>query len=62
MGCTGNEWVNMLLGKNRDISMVAIFQIRLRSFFLTSEKKDNAVRLRQYFEIFYKRFVQGGCF
>ena len=39
MGCTGNEWVNMLLGKNRDISMVAIFQIRLRSFFFDVGKR-----------------------
>ena len=30
--------------------------------FLTSEKEDNAVKLRQYFEIFYNRFVQEGAF
>ena len=30
--------------------------------FLMSKKEDNAVKLRQYREIFYNRFVQERCF
>ena len=30
--------------------------------FMTSKKEDNVVKLRQYLEIFYNRFVQERCF
>ena len=31
-------------------------------YFLTSKKEDSAVKLRQYLDIFYNRFVQERCF
>ena len=30
--------------------------------FLTSNEENNAVKLRQYLEIFYNRFAQERCF
>ena len=39
-----------------------VSRIRLALRFLTSKKADNALKLRQYLEIFYNRFVQERCF
>ena len=61
----------MLLGKNKlrgpekfqcYTTLVAPFKIRFTSLFFDIEKEDNQVKLRQYLEIFYNRFVQERCF
>ena len=48
--------------RSREISMLhyigSTFRDSLGLCFLTSKKEDNAVKLRQYLEIFYNRFVQ----
>ena len=44
---------------NANTTLVALFEIRFRSLFFDVEKRRQyRVKLRQYLEIFYNRFVQ----
>ena len=43
---------------NGNTTLVVLFENRLGLCFLMSKKEGNAVKLRQYLEIFYDRFVQ----
>ena len=46
---------------NANTTFVALFEIRFRSLFFDG-KEDHGVKLRQYLEIVYNRFVQERCF